>query len=108
MELARLNKTWLIETRSKILIGNHLSYKFPIQNDLNHGDALSPLLFIFAEENIIRKVQENQDGLKLNVTHQLLIYADDVNLLRDNVNTIKRNTATLIDVSEKVGLGVNA
>jgi hypothetical protein len=54
-----------------------------------------------------RKVQENQMGLKLNETHQLLAYADDVNLLGDNTNTIKRNTETLIDTSNEVGLQLN-
>jgi hypothetical protein len=37
-------------------------------------------------------VQENQLGLKLNGTHQLMVYADDVNLLRDNIDTTKKNT----------------
>jgi hypothetical protein len=61
-----------------------LSDSFPIQNDLKQGDALSPLIFIFALEYAIRKVQDNQVGLKLNGTHQLLAYANCVNLLGDN------------------------
>jgi hypothetical protein len=46
-------------------------------------------------------------GLKLNATHQLLAYADDANLLGDNIDTIKKNTETLIDASKEVGLEIN-
>jgi hypothetical protein len=47
-------------------------------------------------------------GLKLNGTHQLLAYADDVNLLGDNIDTIKKNMENLIDASKEVGLEINA
>jgi hypothetical protein len=45
--------------------------------------------------------------LKLNETYQLLVYVDDVNLLDDNIDTIKKNTRTLIDASKEIGLEVN-
>jgi hypothetical protein len=74
---------------------------------LNQGGALSPIFFNFTLEYAIRKVQENQMGLKLNGTHQMLVYVDDVNLLRDNVDTIKKNKESLIEASKDIGLEVN-
>jgi hypothetical protein len=71
-----------------------LPYSFHTKNGLKQGNALSPLLLNFALECAIRKVQENQVGLKLNGTQQLLAYADDVNLLAGNTDTL-RNTHTL-------------
>jgi hypothetical protein len=107
MKFVILIKMSLNETYSKVYIGKHLSDSFPIQNGLKQGDALSPLLFNFALEYANRKIQENQVGLKLNRTHHLLAYADDMNTLGDNIDTINKNTETVIDASKEIGLEVN-
>ena len=67
-----------------------------------------PLLFSFGLEYAIRRVQVNQENLKLNGTHQLLVYANDVNLLGGSVHTIKETAEALVVASKEIGLEVNA
>jgi len=64
------------------------------------------MVFNFAVEYAIRKA--NQEGLKLNNTHQPLVYADDVNIQGTDTHTIKKNTEALVVTSKGIGLEVNA
>jgi len=107
-KLVRLIKMYLTETYSTVRVGKNLSDMIPIRNGLKQGDALSPLLFNFALEYANRRVQVNHDGLKLNGTHQLLAYADDVNILGGSVDTVKKNTEALVAATKEIGLEVNA
>jgi hypothetical protein len=88
MKLVCLFIMCLHESYSKVCIGKHLSDSFPIQNDLKQVGAVSTQLFNFASEWAFMKVQENLLELKLSGTHQLLAYADDLNLLGANIHTI--------------------
>ena len=65
------------------------------------------MLFNFALECAIRRVQVNQDGFKLNGSHQLLVYADD-NILGRSVHTIKTKPDALVVASKEIVLEVNA
>jgi hypothetical protein len=86
------------ETYSRVQIGKNLSDIFPIRNGLKQGDALSPWLFNFVLDYAIRRVQANQDGLKLNGTHHLLAYANDVNtcILGESLYNVKENAEALV------------
>jgi len=74
---------------------------------LKQGDALSLLLLNFVSEYAFIGVQVNQGGLKLNGTHQLLVYADNINILGWNVHVIGKNTVSLLIGSKEVGLELN-
>jgi hypothetical protein len=62
----------------------------------------------FAVENAIRRVHVNQYGFILNGTHQLLVYADNVNILGGSIRTVQKNTEALVVASKETGLAINA
>jgi hypothetical protein len=88
-----------------------LSNTCPIKNILKWGDAFSPLLFNFAVQRVIRRVQETSGGqgqLELDVTHQLLICADDAVILGGSKCTVNQNTGNLLVANKEIILEVNA
>jgi len=85
-----------------------MSDRFPIRNGLKQEDALTPMLLNFALEYAIRRVQVKRNGLILNGTHQLLVYADDVNLLGGTIHTLKKNAEALVAATREIGLNVSA
>ena len=103
MKLVRLVKVCLTETCSRVRVGKNLSDVFPVRNCLKQGDALSPLLFSCVLEYEIGRIQVNQDGLKLNGTRQLLVYADDVNILGGSVHTVKGKAEALVAAVKEMG-----
>ena len=66
------------------------------------------MIFNFALDYAVRKVQVNQDDLKLSGTHQILAYADDINILGETINTIKENAEALVAATREIGLKVSA
>ena len=106
-KLVRFIKMSLTETYRRVRVGKNVSDKLPSRNGLKQGDALTTMLFNFALEYAIRRRQVNQGGLKLNGTHQLLAYVDDVNILGGSIHTLKENAEALVAATKETGLEVS-
>jgi hypothetical protein len=124
MKLVRILTMCMTEINNRVRVGKRLSDMFPNRNGLKQGDVLSPFLYNYALEYAIRRVQVNQGGLKLNGTHQILVYAYDVNILGGSiqqfrtsyiylhityiqVHTVKKSTEALIAASKEILIDVN-
>jgi hypothetical protein len=93
---------------SKVRVGKYLANTFPIKDSLKQGDTILPLLFNFGLEYAIKMVQAKQEDLKLNGTHQFLVYANNVSILGGSIHTIKYNTEALVVATKEMCLEANA
>jgi len=84
-----------------------MSDSFEIHNGLKQSDALSPLLFNFALECAIHKIKKERKGLTLNGWNELFVYADDVDLIRDDIHALQSNTDVLVEACGEIGLQLN-
>ena len=103
-----VRKMCLNESNSTVQVVNIYLDIFPMKNVLKQGDALSPLLFNFAAVYVFRKVQTNQEGIKLNGMHHNVVYAIDVNILGGSIHTIQKNIEGLVVSNKENGLEIGA
>lgn len=83
-------------TRFQLKVDSALSDEFEMMAVLKQGGALSPLLFNIAKEKVIRKVQSNKLGTNIGKTMlNILGFKDDLNLAKENKETIVLNKKTL-------------
>ena len=106
-KLVQLVRMCLSDPISRVRVGNNMSDSFEIRSGLKQGDALSPLLFNFALEYAILKIKEDKKGLALNGLNQLFVYADDVDLIGDDIDALQSNSEVLVEACDEIGLQVN-
>jgi len=87
--------------------GKYLCDGFPVHNGQELGNALHTVLPNFVLEYAIMKMQVNQEGMKLSDLNQILVYADNVVLFRQNMNTVQRNAEIILEGSKEIDLELN-
>jgi len=91
----------------KIKISNSTSQFFKVATGLRQGDALSPILFNLVLEKIVREMNISE-GITLGQSKiGLLVYADDIAIIGDNIEIMKTHCKKLMDAASKVGLMIN-
>jgi len=86
---------------------SNMSDSFKIRNGLKQGNALYPLIFNFALEYSILKMKKEKKRLSLNCLNQLFVYADEVDLIVDDINALQNNTVACVEACDEIGLQIN-
>jgi len=108
-KLIRLIKACSYNSKSKISFGGDLSGEFPVTTGLRQGDALSPALFNIALESVMRIVMPQAKGIEIKDNQHLtaVAYADDIILLAETDDELKKTADILMKEGKKIGLKIN-
>lgn len=108
-KITRMIKACIQYSKCRVKFNGQLSKTFMTDTGLKQGDALSPMLFNIALEEVIRKVLKSGIGVKLQEykTIKLLAYADDIVLLSESERDLQGMTEALMDKSKQMGLTIN-
>ena len=106
-KIIRLVQMCYTNTKCRVRVGGELTEPFEVVGGLKQGCALSTLLFNLALEWVMRRVPE-REGIQVGeVTCDRMAYADDVDLMSENLGTLSEMVGNFVDAAERVGLGIN-
>jgi len=109
-KLVRMVKSCMQNSRCKIKFNSVISDEFTVTTGVRQGDALSPVLFNLALESVVREVLKNElQGLNIGQGKQIILtaYTDDIAVIAESEDNLKRTTERLIDAAKKIGLIIN-
>jgi hypothetical protein len=108
-KLVRLIKTCVQKSKCIVKLNGEISEDFSVETGLRQGDALSPTLFNIALESIVREVLDDVTGLRIGGGHQITLpaYADDIIIMGETEEDLKRSAEKLISKGKEIGLQVN-
>lgn len=95
-------------TEVKVKVGHTLSKPVQVANGLNQGDTISPVLFNIAIEKLVIKATLDKEGVKLGESNiGILAYADDIVLMAESKDKLKKQSAKIINSARRIGLEIN-
>jgi len=109
-KLVRLIKTCVQKSKCIVKFNGEISEDFSVETGLRQGDALSLTLFNIALESVVREVLDDDvTGLRIRGGHQntLAAYADDIIIMGETEEDLKRSAEKLISKGKEIGLQVN-
>ncbi|KAL4098105.1 hypothetical protein QTP88_022774 [Uroleucon formosanum] len=108
-KIIRVIRACVNGSKCKVKYGGEESEEFEVRTGLRQGDALSQALFNIALESAMRETLDGATGIKIRNDQQLVVagYADDVIIMAESEEDLKKTTSKLIEEGGKIGLMIN-